>query len=65
MASPLPLDMVFVFFFFFFGGFQHPPVDGCSTAVILVFSEEKMSACLSTPFCWERLRTGREGGNIE
>ena len=35
----------------FFGSFQNPPVDGCSTAMILVFSQQ-MGARLSTLPSW-------------
>ena len=45
----LSLDMVFFFVcLFFFDGFQHPPVDGCSTASCDFVPLQEMSACPST-----------------
>ena len=38
-----------------FWGFQHPPVDGCSTVAILVLSQENMCTCPSIPPSWTGL----------
>ena len=48
VASSLSLDMEYLFFFLI-DGFQHPPVDCCSTASCDFVPLQEMSACPSTP----------------
>ena len=55
--APLTVSLQFLCFWmwglslslFFFGGLQRPPVDGCSIAAILVFSQEEMCICPTLP----------------
>ena len=55
LLLPSGCSFIFVFghgvssFFFLIDGFQHPPVDGCSTASCDFVPLQEMSACPSTP----------------